>query len=547
MFQRVIFCCQVIVFATVLWYCSPQSQSDQIIPGTEEATSGLLIPDEDLGELFTTVQTSGIFKDSKTFVDCVPKQSPQKTLSLYLDQKDQSDFNLELFVKENFYIPQIPDIKVIDTENIDLTEHLVKQWKYLIRAPDSTRQYSSLLPLPYPFVVPGGRFREIYYWDSYFTMEGLVASGRMDLTKNMIDNFAQLIQNYGHIPNGNRSYYLSRSQPPFFGEMVRLWIRINSPRAAIKYLQPLEKEHDFWMERNGSEQAYKRTVELGGTILNRYYDNKTTPRPESYIQDVEIAEQIPSTDKSIIYRNLRAAAESGWDFSSRWFADQENLSTIQTINIIPVDLNCLLYNLEKTIATLYENTGNLKKASLFTKKAKTRRNAIIKYCWNEAEGIFFDYNFVEQKPTGVLSAAAAYPLYYKIATPQQANKTAESIKQNLLFDGGIVTTINNTSQQWDAPNGWAPLQWIAIVGLRNYGFDELAQTIAERWLSINYRVFKSTGKMMEKYNVHDMSLQAGGGEYALQDGFGWTNGVALALLKMGYTIPQTIPETAAVE
>ncbi|MEK7254948.1 MAG: trehalase family glycosidase, partial [Bacteroidota bacterium] len=228
--------------------------------------------------------------------------------------------------------------------------------------------------------------------------------------------------------------------------------------------------------------------------------------------------------------HLRAGAESGWDFSSRWFADGKTLTSIHTTDIVPVDLNALIFNLEMTIASIYQNQGNADKANFYQQQAAKRSAAVNKYCWQPTAGFFYDYDFVKGEPTNVPSLAAAYPLYFKMATPNQAQSVAQNLQKNFLRDGGVLSTPNFTGQQWDAPNGWAPLQWMTIQGLRNYGETALANDIKKRWMDLNVKVYQNTGKMVEKYNVQDVSLEAGGGEYPVQDGFGWTNGVLLKLL-----------------
>ena len=231
-----------------------------------------------------------------------------------------------------------------------------------------------------------------------------------------------------------------------------------------------------------------------------------------------------------MFRNLRAGAESGWDFSSRWFKDEKSLSTCIAEDILPVDLNCLLYFSETLISRLNGLKGEKNNSKTFSELAKNRAEIINHTFWNEKEKYYFDYNWREQKGTNVFSLASCYPLYFKIAEKGMAECVKEKIESDFLRDGGVLTTLNFTGQQWDAPNGWAPLQWITIKGLRNYGFNETANKIKDRWLTLNENVFKRTGKMFEKYNVDDISLHAGGGEYPLQDGFGWTNGVASALI-----------------
>ncbi|MBN2524230.1 MAG: alpha,alpha-trehalase TreF [Bacteroidales bacterium] len=490
-------------------------------------------PALELPLLFHDVQISGIFPDSKTFPDCQPKISPDSIAIFYEDQKDQEVFDLKNFIDDFFSCP-VDSISKIDfsvEKNIEF--HLHSLWNYLIHQDLHDSTMNSLLPLVFPYVVPGGRFREIYYWDSYFTMEGLAASGRMDLVKDMLNNFVYLINECGHIPNGNRSYYLSRSQPPFFAEMVKLLMRESNDAEGLKYLPALVKEYKFWMNRVPSRNSGK-TVEIDNVLLNRYWDEYSGPRPEAYRKDYLLARQFQAEEHEMIYRNIRTACESGWDFSSRWFRDGKSIKTICTTEIIPVDLNCLLYNLELTISKLYALKQLSDSSEWFNNKASERKELIGRIFWNEEEKFYFDYDILKGQRTNTYSLAAIFPLYFKIATTSQAKEIAKTIELDFLFDGGLITTLSTTGEQWDAPNGWAPLQWIAVCGLENYGYKDLANKIASRWLALNNAVYQRTGKMMEKYNVMDLKLPAGGGEYPLQDGFGWTNGVYLGLRRKGY-------------
>jgi alpha,alpha-trehalase len=243
---------------------------------------------------------------------------------------------------------------------------------------------------------------------------------------------------------------------------------------------------------------------------------------------VELTHQTSQPAKTL-YRHLRAGAESGWDYTSRWFKDGISFATIHTTSIIPVDLNGLLFHLEQTIADIYHINGDEEKAIQYATFAEKRKQAVQKYCWNNTAGFFVDYDWEEGQQKNILSLAGITPLYFKLATQGQADAVASIIEKQFLKPGGLVTTLQKTGQQWDSPNGWAPLQWMAIAGLENYGHHPLAATIAQRWIKLNTDVFNRTGKLMEKYNVVDTHLEAGGGEYAGQDGFGWTNGVLLAL------------------
>ncbi len=516
---------------------------------TPEPTQTVAGPDEQLGELFAAVQTSGIFPDSKTFADCEPLQPYAEVLKNWEAGRGKAGFDLKKFVSDHFKLPETPATGYRSDSTQSADQHLNALWPVLTREPDPTEQAGSRLPLPRPYVVPGGRFREMYYWDSYFTMLGLQAAGRDTLVRDMVANFAHLIDTYGHIPNGTRSYYLSRSQPPFFALMVRLLAEKDSS-ALTTYLPQLQKEYVFWMGAVTTDQAqqttdslakfgaYRRTVRLDSVTLNRYFDDRPTPRPEAYKEDVALA-KTSGRPAPEVYRHLRAAAESGWDFSSRWLADGKTLATIHTTDFVPVDLNCLLFLLEKTIADGYRQAGDARFSASYGRLAEKRKRAILQYAWNPKTGFFHDYDFKIKRQSDALTLAGAFPLFAGIATPEQAKAVANVLEKQFLKPGGLPTTLAHTGQQWDAPNGWAPLQWTTLAGLRLYGQTALADRIRANWVAANLRVYKSTGKMTEKYNVEDLTLKAGGGEYPNQDGFGWTNGVLLKLLMEGKLVDRT--------
>ena len=491
------------------------------------------LPIFEMMPLFEDVQMSSILPDGKTFVDCLPKYAAEEIEKKYREQKKSPGFNLKEFVLANFQLP-VTNVSGYSSDiHKPVEENIESLWNVLTRQP--AKENGTLIPLPHPYIVPGGRFGEIYYWDSYFTMLGLKVSGKTEMIENMVNNFSWLIDKVGYIPNGNRTYYLGRSQPPFYSLMVKLLADIKGENVLPTYLSQLEKEYQFWMkganklsEKNNT--SYHTVMMADGEIVNRYWDENDSPRPESYREDVELAHQ-SKQDLQKVFRNLRAGAESGWDFSSRWFRDENSFVSIHTTDIIPVDLNCLLLHLEQTIADAYRLIENETSSAYYNSLAENRKAAIQKYCWNSEAGFYFDYDFSAGKQKESMTLAGIAPLFFKIATAQQAKEAAANIKEKFLMAGGLVTSLITTGQQWDAPNGWAPLQWMSIIGLENYNHHELAADIAHRWIKLNTDVFKRTGKLMEKYNVADTHLEAGGGEYPGQDGFGWTNGVLLALIK----------------
>lgn len=524
------------------------AQADDALAATPQP------PDILLGPLFNDVQSAKLFPDQKTFADAVPKSDPLMILADYRMQRNQSSFDLRHFVEVNFSLPQEKD-KYVPPAGQSLREHIDGLWPVLTRTTDSAAKWDSLLPLPKPYVVPGGRFREVYYWDSYFTMLGLAESGHWDKIEDMVANFAYEIDTWGHIPNGNRTYYLSRSQPPFFSLMVELLAKHDSD-ALKKYLPQMEKEHAYWMDGQDALQngeANKRVVKLNdGALLNRYWDDKDTPRPESWLDDVNTAKSNPNRPATEIYRDLRSAAASGWDFSSRWMDDPQKLSTIRTTSIVPVDLNALMFKMEKIIASASKAAGNEAKATRYDTLASERQKAMEHYLWNDKEGWYADYDLKTHKVRNQLTAAALFPLYVNAASNDRAAKMATATESRLLKAGGIATTTINSGQQWDSPNGWAPLQWVATEGLQNYGKDKIAMDVSWRFLTNVQHTYDSQQKLVEKYDITSTGTGGGGGEYPLQDGFGWSNGVTLKMLdlicpkeKPCDNVPKTRPNLAA--
>jgi alpha,alpha-trehalase len=480
------------------------------------------------------VQVSRVFPDSKTFVDCIPGHDPEQILAAYRDQYQRTGFNLPAFVHDNFVVPQVHDSHYVSVPGQPLRDHIDGLWDVLTRQPHQHPAQSSLLPLPFDYVVPGGRFSELYYWDSYFTMLGLAESGRCDLLKAMAGNFAYLIDTYGHIPNGNRTYYLSRSQPPMFALMIELFEQ-HDVCTALQYLPQLLKEYAWWMDGADTlepSHAFRHVVRLDdGSVLNRYWDNRNTPREESHLEDVLTAQHAKGRAAAEVYRDLRAGAASGWDFSSRW-CDNGDLSSIRTTSIIPVDLNSLLWKLEQQIAFLSHRAGMLEQAARFAQREQARGEAIDRLLWNEQAGAYLDYDWQRRAPRTMLNAAAVAPLYVRIASHKQARQLSHALRTRLLRGGGIDTTEVQSGQQWDRPNGWAPLQWLAIRGLRRYGHIDLSEDIAHRWLCTVGSLYRRESKLVEKYALdqHTDGVGGSGGEYPLQDGFGWTNGVTRRLL-----------------
>lgn len=512
------------MIASYLQRALPAAAALLLAVGASAAPSS---PADLYGPLFEAVQRERVFEDGKTFVDATARDAPEAILAAYARERPATREDLRAFVERHFVLPHAAP----ETQADNLVAHIAGLWPQLTRPPLDPPAGSSALALPAPYVVPGGRFREIYYWDSYFTMLGLKQDGRDDLVEAMLADFVSLIERYGHIPNGTRTYYLSRSQPPFFALMVGL-SQSDSPSLAKARLAAMRAEHAYWMRGAAcaeTEGACERVVRMpDGTLLNRYWDDKDTPRDESWAEDVATARE-SNRDPASVYRHLRAGAESGWDFSSRWLADPQRLATIRTTEIVPVDLNSLLWTLENTIAQRCRAAGDEDCAGAFAALAQRRQAAVMRYLWDGSQARFGDWDRETRRLTPVLSAATLYPLFVGIASEDQARAVAATVREKLLAVGGLRTTLARTGQQWDAPNGWAPLQWIAVAGLRHYGEDALAREIATRWIATVDSAWQETGKMLEKYDVEERR-PGGGGEYPLQDGFGWTNGVTRAMI-----------------
>jgi alpha,alpha-trehalase len=489
------------------------------------------------GELFELVQRSGIFRDSKTFVDAIPKEAPEHILAQFAELRHRDDFNLANFIGEHFIIPTTAENTEYPLDTSTLERYISSLWPRLRREPADVAPHDTLIPLIHPYIVPGGRFREIYYWDSYFTFLGLAETGDIAMIENMVRNFIHLQDQLGLIPNGNRWYFATRSQPPFLSLMIKLlWERHYAEQPdglahISQYLEALEREHAFWLQP-------ERVLPTGHDHqLSRYWDSVAIPRQEAFKEDIAVAERSGRPHEEV-YRHLRAAAESGWDFSSRWLADPHDLATIRTTEILPVDLNSLLFALEDTLRFFYTALEDGAKAAHYEALAEVRRTAISELFWHDGAGFFFDYHVPEARHTPVHSLAGVMPLFVGAARGTQAERVHAVIMERFLQAGGLVSTLTETHEQWDSPNGWAPLQWMTVKGLVDYGFIDSARVIAERWLKTVSDNFAIDRKLLEKYDVVEPLRKAGGGEYAVQEGFGWTNGVTVAFKQLLADLPK---------
>lgn len=543
------------------------------------------------GELLDAVQRARIFSDSKHFVDMPLRTEPEEALAAFaaLPTESRSDPSaLRAFVYAYFeepgteLVPYQPDefpgepplLGVVADEKLrEFLRALHELWPTLVRviAPRvlEAPQRFSALPRRSPVVLPGGRFRETYYWDSFWIVEGLIASGMVETARGLVQNLLDDVSSYGFVPNGGRVYYLNRSQPPLLCDMVASVARALGPDDLEAWLPPaleaLQKEHAWWMDVSAN---CSHVVEAAaGLKLNRYCADWSKPRPESYREDIHTADGDPR-----IYREIATAAETGWDFSARWARgcganDEFHLEKMETTMVAPIDLNAILYRYESTLALLLEASATstpLAKveavvavatearsgaadfawisdaARRFAAAAAERKAAIRALMWQGDVGRWTDFwthaaDGGEALCPPMLSDFAA-PLWAGLFEPEDGDKVVQALRDSgLLGPGGAATTVVKSGEQWDFPNAWPPLQAMLIEGLRRLphssGGPALAAELAQRWVGNCYVAWRETGYMHEKYDATVFGSSGKGGEYEPQVGFGWSNGVVLQLLR----------------
>ncbi|MEP6985567.1 MAG: trehalase family glycosidase [Chloroflexota bacterium] len=373
-------------------------------------------------------------------------------------------------------------------------DYITAFWPKIIR--QQLQDEQTRIGLPKPYIVPGNgeMFQEMYYWDSFFEALGVVGTEYEHLVMDMTENMLYLFNRFGVIPNGSRYYFLSRSQPPLLNEMI--WLsynilvkkdKLSADAFLASAMQASEREHEtVW---HGTEQPHKRLLYRG---LSRYYD--------------------------INVLDMLASCESGWDHSTR--CDDRWLEHL------PVDLNAMLYRRECDYERVATMQGDTSRAESWAARAAKRRETMIDLMWDGGQGFFFDYDVANKTCNTAPSLAGFYPLWAKLATPEQAARIVRDWLPRFEFPGGLVTTLDSKAgRQWAYPNGWAPLNWIVTEGLANYGFNDEAQRIRRAWCDNCAAVFTETGAMWEKYNVVQIGGKEEGGLYGSVRGFGWSNGV----------------------
>ncbi|KAI1369488.1 Six-hairpin glycosidase-like protein [Xylaria arbuscula] len=583
------------------------------------------------GELLKQVELARPFSDSKTFVDLPTIKPLDEVLAAFekLERPLSNNTELQEFLSTYFgeagsELVEVPTDQ-LETEPIfleDIEDSVIKQFveKVIDIWPDLTRKYvgaaacdgcvDSYIPINRTFVVAGGRFREPYYWDSFWILEGLIRTGGSftEISRNIIENFLDFVEQFGFVPNGARIYYLNRSQPPLLTQMVKTYVDYTNDTSILDRALPLLiKEHNFWT----ANRTIQLTVNGSTHSLAHYAVSNTEPRPESYREDWVSANNnsyyatsgiiypetraLSDSEKADLYANLASGAESGWDYSSRWIANPSDavndvyfpLRSLNTVNIIGVDVNSILYANEIAIAKYLRDSGDDSSADEFEELARNRSASMFELMWNDKYNSYFDYNLTANAqnvyvladddttdaqradaPEGfqvAFNPAQFYPFWLGAAPAQLKNnplavRNAYKTVANLLSDkaGGIAATSLQTGQQWDQPNVWPPLMYVIMKGLLNtpatFGEEDpyyietqdLALSLAQRYLDSTFCTWRSTGGstdelprlggiedpeakgiMFEKYSDDSINAAGGGGEYEVVEGFGWSNGVLI--------------------
>ncbi|XP_073958964.1 trehalase [Choristoneura fumiferana] len=517
------------------------------------------------GPLLDTVQMAGLYTDSKTFVDMKIKVSAEATMREFQKMMNETrshptKADIMKFVTDNFdpegseFERWIPDdwkedpsfLKQIkDPQLLEWASELNRLWLQLGRKMskdvEENQELYSIIYVKNPVIVPGGRFREFYYWDSYWIIKGLLLSEMRMTARGMVSNFMDVVDRIGFIPNGGRIYYVMRSQPPLLIPMVKAVVDDSDD---LEFLRPrihtLDREFDYWMTNHTID------VEHDGIIhtMLRYNDMSQGPRPESYKEDVDVARHFESNDKKEeLYAELKAAAESGWDFSSRWFilngTNKGNLTNLKTRSIIPVDLNAIMCWNAEIMRDFHLRLGNKAKADYYRQEHGKLMLAIEKVLWHEDVGVWLDFNLESGRRRDYFYPSNVAPLwtgsYDKGRKEYYVNRVINylDISKVDIYEGGIPTTFEHSGEQWDYPNAWPPLQYIVVEGLDKTGQPEaqrLAREMATKWVRSNFAVWSQKTAMLEKYDATIFGGFGGGGEYELQTGFGWSNGVIMELL-----------------
>jgi len=615
------------------------------------------------GELLQTVNLAHLFPDDKTFADKPTSKTAQEVLATFQNLSSTPTVGQVVdFVNTNFKgegleleALALPNFKPNPAFLKNVTDPIVEAfsqtvhsyWAQLIRGTNSSVLCaggtsgceSSLIPLNHTFAVPGGRFREQYYWDSFWIVEGLIESELFDIVNATLQNFMDELEHIGFIPNGGRIYYLNRSQPPLFIQMLSRYVTTSGDRSILARALPLAEKELKWFDDNRSVQVIPSSNVTHKVY--RYAVNNSAPRPESYRTDyvtVNEPNNLNDTQKAALYAELASGAESGWDYTVRWFAptndgSNNGLRSLNVRNTIGVDLNSIIYKNHILLANLY-GSGNQSAASRHRTAAADLRTAILDLNWDPSKLAFYDYNLATKARNNVFSAANFYPLWSGIIPDEILSSQEKAFGHfstlNLVlnrYNGTFPSTFVDSGLQWDAPNTWPPHQYIALQALRalpsnvtsgplptpsgsqstfnlipqgQLGLNEsqlpgqplranavvtnattsgsgadinkgngtvvnggkavdgegwgkaLERQLANRYITSAFcswhatggsipglvprlpdaqlnvtQSIKNTGNMFEKFSNLEIDSAGRGGEYTVQAGFGWTNGVVL--------------------
>lgn len=515
------------------------------------------------GKFLRSIQTHRLFEDSKTFVDMKMLKSEAEILRSFDDfmsahRNQPLRPALHKWVGENFggvgleFEEWEPDDWVEEPKIVrNITEPTYRRWFLILNEiwlslgrrikKEVSRNISnySILYVRNPFVVPGGRFREYYYWDSYWIVLGLLACDMNSTARGMLENFVDLVEEYGHVPNGGRLYYVGRSQPPFLIPMVKLYFdRTGDTHFLDQHISSLEKEFHYWIDE------HSRVLSKGGRdyVVCTYGHRAVEPRPESYNEDLAYSRYFAGQkEKEEFFSEVRAAAESGWDFSSRWFvkniSNRGNMLDTKARSIVPVDLNALMCGNAMTLSHFHKLLGNRRTSGIYEAKARERSEILEKILWNEEAGIWLDYDSANSRARNYFYISNAFPLWtgcYDRNNAEIARSVVKYLKDNgVLFPGGVPASLEYTGEKWDYPYAWPPLEHILVVGLSESGVPEavdFAKDVALRWMRLNYRTFEAAENMYEKYDVTRTTSSTVESEFDTQIGYGWSNGVILDFL-----------------
>jgi alpha,alpha-trehalase len=494
-----------------------------------------------------------LYRDGMSLACAIPRQGTyQDTVRDYSLQRNEPGFSTGQFWEDRFSKEQPGKEAFIAPPGMGITDYIRESRGRSVRHSDDPQNG---VGLPHDYLVANNdRFPYWFQQDGYLSVKGCAAGGEWQPVLDAVDNSEYLINHFGRVPNGSADFLITRAHPPYFDQLVAMTAEKYGPEALRRYLPALEKEYQgYWMEGreelerlpdDGKVHGHRSLIRVpqgngNFAYLNRYWDDADGPRLESYLEDVELGKiavhglegEVRQRQLQKFYKDVRGGAASSWDYSSRWFADGKTMKTINTTDILPIDLNSLLARYEQVLADAHLADGNYEEAMRYGGRFQQRVAAINKLLWDPKDQMYRDYNFAQGRQTDIVSAATAFPLYAGIANTDQAAGVARVIENQLLSPGGVVATTSDTDQQWDGgpsnPNVWAPPNWAAARGLaragdqiKNAGGDgaalfELAERVRANYMSGVELAFNEHRFIPEKIRGDNPRQIAGGGEYQM--------------------------------